>query len=144
MNNQIEFIKQWNAVQKAAHENSVAKGFWEPSGDALKVTALLNGTEIPPQIRTEVLSIVERMGTPSDGEKLALLHQELSEALEAIRCGNPEDSKLPLFNSLEVELADVVIRLMDYAEKNGLNVAGAVVAKMAYNAGRVYKHGKAF
>lgn len=144
MNNQIVFIESWNAMQKAAHQNSKDKGFWEPSADALKVTALLNGIEIPPGIRAKVLEIVERMGTPSDCEKLVLMHQELSEALDAVRGGYPDDDKLPVFGNLEVELADTIIRIMDFAEKRGLNVAGAVVAKMAYNAGRAHKHGKAF
>ena len=39
------------------------------------------------------------------------------------------------------ELADVIIRIMDYARGKGLNVAEALVLKMEYNTTRPYKHG---
>lgn len=77
-------------------------------------------------------------------ECIALMHSELSEALEALRNGNPKDDKIPEFTNHEVELADVVIRIMDYAEAYNLNVGRAIIAKMAYNETRPYKHGKAF
>ncbi len=80
----------------------------------------------------------------SDGERIALMHSELSEALEALRHGNPEDEHCPAFSNLEIELADVIIRIMDYAGGKGLNVAGAIIAKSEYNKTRPYKHGKAF
>ncbi|KKL73104.1 hypothetical protein LCGC14_2078290, partial [marine sediment metagenome] len=69
---------------------------------------------------------------------------ELSEALEAIRHGNPPDDKIPEFNGYEAELADCVIRIMDVAIARNLRVAEAIVAKMAFNEGRPYKHGKEF
>jgi NTP pyrophosphatase (non-canonical NTP hydrolase) len=77
----------------------------------------------------------------NDGEIVALLHSELSEALEALRHGNPTDEKLPNFSSVEVELADLFIRLADYGAARGYRIAEAVEAKMAYNKGRTYKHG---
>ena len=80
----------------------------------------------------------------NDGEAIALMHEELSEALWALRHGNPADEKLPDFLNLEVELADAIIRIMDYGKGRGLRVAEALVAKMAYNATRPYKHGRAF
>ena len=80
----------------------------------------------------------------NDGEMIALMHSELSEALEAIRHGNPPDDKIPEFNGYETELADCVIRIMDLAAGRGLRVGEAIVAKMAYNEGRPYKHGKEF
>lgn len=78
------------------------------------------------------------------GEKLALIHAEISEALEAYRRNNPPDDKLPQFSSATVELADAVIRIMDLAGGIGLDLAGAIVAKVEYNKGRAYKHGKKF
>ena len=42
----------------------------------------------------------------NDGEVLALIHCEVSEALQALRDGNPPDHHCPKFSSLEVELAD--------------------------------------
>lgn len=83
-------------------------------------------------------------GERNDGEILALIHAEVSETLEALRHGNPPDEKCPQFNSAEVELADIIIRCMDFAMARGWPLADAIVAKHEYNKARPYKHGKAF
>jgi NTP pyrophosphatase (non-canonical NTP hydrolase) len=77
----------------------------------------------------------------NDGEKIALMHSELSEALEALRHGNPSDSHIPEFSALEAELADVLIRIMDYGVCRKLRIAEAIQAKREYNATRSFKHG---
>lgn len=79
-----------------------------------------------------------------DAEAIALMHSELSEALESIRSGSGPDDKIPEFSGVEAEFADCIIRIMDTAQMRGYRVAEALVAKMAYNRSRPYKHGKKF
>lgn len=66
------------------------------------------------------------------GEVVALMHSELSEALEADRKGLMDD-KLPHRDGREVEFADCIIRILDTAEALGLDVAGALIEKNRFN-----------
>lgn len=65
-------------------------------------------------------------------EMIALMHSELSEALEGYR-KNKVDEHLPNRKNIEVEFADAIIRICDCAGYLGLDLGGAVVEKMAYN-----------
>jgi NTP pyrophosphatase (non-canonical NTP hydrolase) len=80
-------------------------------------------------------------GERNNGELIALIHSELSEALEALRHGNEPSDHIPHFSGVEEELADVVIRIADLCEKRGWNLDAAIRAKMIYNENRPYRHG---
>ena len=120
-----------NELAKAAHANQVNKGFVEP------------GT-----IR-------------NFGECIALVHSELSEALEGMREGQIEPNageKIMITKDLAVgnaesyqkfkktpgfELADAVIRILGMVEEHGIeDFEWYIRTKMAYNTTREYKHGK--
>ncbi|MEA3356607.1 MAG: MazG nucleotide pyrophosphohydrolase domain-containing protein [Candidatus Bipolaricaulota bacterium] len=75
------------------------------------------------------------------GEVLMLMVTELAEAMEAYREGDPESKKIQGYSRLEEELADVLIRLLDFAGGKGFDIEGAVAAKMVYNETRSYRHG---
>ena len=103
-----------------AHVTAATHGFWEG------------------QIAMDVLP-----------EKIALMHSELSEALEAWRKREPlyfidpaHDSGKP--EGVLVELADCMIRIADYvgAMEAGPLFLEALTAKLNYNSTRPYKHGK--
>lgn len=76
-------------------------------------------------------------------EKLALIHSEVSEALEAWRIDDIEirieDSGKP--EGFAVELADAIIRILDLTMSMGLNMDEAVRVKMEYNKTRPFRHG---
>ena len=95
------------------HGNAVAHGWWEDSGER------------------------------NVGEALALMHSELSEALEAARANFPVDKKVP-FDNFTVELADCIIRIFDLADGMHLQLVEALLAKHEYNQTRPHKHGKVF
>lgn len=67
--------------------------------------------------------------------KLCLIHSEISEAMEGDR-KKLKDDKLPHRDMREVELADAVIRIFDLAGGYGLDIAGAIAEKLAYNQSR--------
>lgn len=69
------------------------------------------------------------------GELLMLVVSEIAEGMEGHR-KSLQDDKLPHRPMLEVELADAIIRIADIAGGLGLDVAGAIVEKRAYNATR--------
>lgn len=89
-----------------AHETAFKHGFWEIDRDR------------------------------NDGELIALMHSELSEALEAMRNRD--------YDHVGEELADCVIRIFDYCGARNINLEKELKKKMKINEKRSFKHNKAF
>ena len=77
-----------------------------------------------------------------DGTVLMLIVTELAEAMEAVRVGDPMSKTIAPFSTVEEELADAIIRILDFAEHRGFELEKAIRAKMAVNANRPYRHGE--
>jgi len=78
-------------------------------------------------------------------EMMALVHSEVSEAVEELRNNKP-DSYRNDFNPEKpegwaVELIDAVIRIFDFLECAKVDVGSILLEKMAYNETREYRHG---
>lgn len=77
-------------------------------------------------------------GTPKErnkGELLLLIITEICEAAEGLR-KDLMDDKLPKRKMVEVELADALIRIFDFAGGYGLDLEGALREKLSYNKSR--------
>lgn len=97
------------------------------------------------------------------GDDCALFHSEISEAYEdfrdhrepteiyfeigGVKCDDSQAGRQAYAEGkgkpcgIPIELADLMIRLMHYAELNGINLDEMIEMKMAYNERRPYRHG---
>jgi len=113
-----------NIIQDVCHKASFDAGWWAPKFVA-------GYTDNGPLYLQEARAGT-RFGKALVAEKLALVHSEISEALEGHR-KNKMDDHLPHRKSIEVELADAIIRIGDLAGALQLDLGGAIEEKMAYN-----------
>lgn len=119
-------------IAEVVHEMAKEKGWW---GDP---DAIVPAIHKPPDARL----------IP---EKIALMHSELSEALEEYRVEGlknmiygevaPHHGHPSKPEGLAVELADLLIRLLDTCEGYKIPLLEALEAKIAYNATRPFRHG---
>lgn len=89
----------------------------------------------------------------SEGELIALMHSELSEALEWLRKNDLAQAAfgeapitvlsdhIPCFLGIEEEMADVIIRIFDFCGFYDLQIGEALLDKMEFNLKRPYRHG---
>jgi NTP pyrophosphatase (non-canonical NTP hydrolase) len=95
-----------NGIAELCYLRSLSAGWWTSMGTEDKVTVIAS--------------------------KLALIHSEISEALEGVR-KDLQDDHLPNRKMVEVELADAVIRIFDLSGAMGLDIGGALAEKLEYN-----------
>jgi NTP pyrophosphatase (non-canonical NTP hydrolase) len=113
-------------LQFLCHSAAASAGWWGPYS--------AEGQDYPDDV-IDARSPSTRFGKLLVSQKLCLIHSEISEAMEGHR-KNKMDDHLPHRKSIEVELADAVIRIADLAGALGLDLGGAIAEKMRYNSVR--------
>jgi hypothetical protein len=115
-----------NTLVKDVHANAILKGWWE-NGDRnplelhmLMVSELAEATECA---RRDLPPVYY---DTADGPK--------SVGIKEIESGVKPEGEL-------VELADVVIRIMDYCGRKGWDLEAAIMVKNEYNQTRPHRHG---
>ncbi len=118
-------------LQKAVHELAQEKGWYDGAPD--------------------IATAEQQAWVNWLGARLALVHSEVSEALECVRRGQMArtykhspvdglgDANKP--EGLPTELADVVIRVLDLCESLGIDLELEIVCKHAFNRTRESRHG---
>lgn len=120
MNNIFNYL---NEMSKACFNASDSAGWWS------QYNQVVDHSGIDDKLKSFILKSVE-------ASKYALFHSEVSEGLEGLRKDSMDD-KLPHRLAEEVELADALIRIFDYAGKKEFDLSGAVIEKLEYNKTRV-------
>lgn len=104
------FVTEVNALAADIHEQNKVAGWWNN-----KQTGQYDPNSV------------------NAGEKMMLMVSEIAEAMEGDR-KDLMDDKLPHRKMVEVELADAVIRIFDFAAAKGYDLGNAIAEKRAFNA----------
>ena len=110
------------------HEMARAKGFYDHEWLWIEIP------DDPTEPRYAPARKIKTRNPSFDAEKLALIHSEVSEALEAHRDGD--------MDAVREEIADVIIRCLDFAASKGWSMEHEVVRKKAKNRERPAMHGR--
>lgn len=117
--NETAHLNEWAVL---CHRAAASNGWWHTRYH-------LESEEGP----SEVVYSPNRLNL---GERIILIVSELIEGFEGARSDSRMDDHLPHRPSLEVELADTLIRIFDLAGALRLDLDGAVREKLIYNANR--------
>lgn len=148
------FARSWNRLAELVNRQMHAKGFYDnglPDDAKTAIKAALLGAlagqdfMLTPGLEQDVEAALDGINMPrNEGEVYALIHSEISEALEGVRKPGLMDDKLTQYPAKWVELADAIIRILDWAGEADIPLGDIIAEKIIFNLGREYKHGKEF
>lgn len=138
-----DYIETINKLSLDIRAGNIARGFWDD---------LVQAEMLGPDFAGRSLNV----------EKLALIGTEVAEAIEEIRSGRkvtetyymyldgeheaPDkfdlNGKLRKPEGVPSEIADVIIRALDFAGFHNIDIGQAIADKLAYNSTRAFKHGR--
>lgn len=141
------FIAAFQEIQQQAAAINQKNGFVAQEAMIDRLDTYLRS-----QCVDEFLPLIGMFKDARVGLKLALITGEISETLESVRKNLGPDDHIPKYSAEEAEIADAVLRLMNYATDRNLRLAEAIVAKNEFNRnrpdhskeGRAAVHGKRF
>ena len=126
-----------NDLSKSIYKHNSEVGWW----DALDLKRglldrILKNDNLSEDTKPEVLDSINTSINLIITQKLALIHSEISEALEGLR-KDLKDDHLPQYDMFVVELADVTIRILDLAGAFDIPIGSIVMKKLEYDTKRV-------
>ena len=147
------FVAAFKRLQRTAAKINRKNGFNSPDvlcEDFENFLLLKTASQGPASVYNQQQILIPAFRDARAGLKLALIVSEIGEALEAVRKNLGPDDHIPEFSTEEAEMADAVIRIMNYATDRKLRLAEAIVAKNEFNRDRADHtnrtgiHGKRF
>ena len=137
-----------NELTREIHDNAVAHGWWDEPRSFAEIMALCV-SELGEALEedragrpavwfkclpTDVFAGCENMThCESANSKLGCVKMDT-------KCPYRDDKP----EGIAVEMADCIIRILDWAGQAGVDMEAIILAKHEYNKGRPYKHGKKY
>ena len=126
-----------NDLSKSIYKHNSEVGWWDDLD--LKrglIDRVLKNDNLSEDTKSEVLDSINTSINLIITQKLALIHSEISEALEGLR-KDLKDDHLPEYDMFAVELADAILRILDLAGAFDIPIGSIVMKKLEYNTKRV-------